>query len=71
MPLSATRVIDEYKTNAGITEDIPKVEVLIAAIFNEITTNGDVAGSSGSVNGTCPSGGGPLTVGTLSGAKMS
>ena len=71
MTLDAERVISEYKANAGITEEIPKVEVLIEAIFNELKTNGVITGSSGTVSGTCPSGGGPLAGGTLSGAKIS
>ncbi len=70
MPLDASRVIQEYKTNAGITADIPKVEVLIEALFNEIKTNGVVSAASGLVTGTCPEGGGPLTVGTLADGKM-
>jgi hypothetical protein len=71
MSLSASRVIDEYKTNAGITEEIPKVEVLIEAIFNELKTNGAISGASGTVNGACPVAGGPLTLGTLTGGKIS
>ena len=71
MTLDASRGIQEYKSNAGITKDIPKVEVLIEAIFNEIKTNGVVTASSGSVTGACPSGGGPLTAGTLANGKMS
>lgn len=70
MTLSATRVIEAYKASAGITEVVPKVEDLINAIFDEIKTNGVINGASGTVNGNCPAGGGSLTVGTLSGAKM-
>ena len=71
MTLDSSRVVQEYKSNAGISKDIPKVEVLIEAIFNEIKNNGVVSASSGSVTGTCPPAGGPLTVGTLANGTIS
>ncbi len=65
-----SRVVANYKSKAGVTTDIPALKVLVEEIYNELTTHGEVNGLPGTVNGTCPTTGGPLAAGALTGGKI-
>ena len=71
MSFDPARVVNNYKSRTGVTISIPNLEILIEEFYNEMKNNGEISGTSGSVNGQCPPTGGPLTLGTLSGGKFS
>lgn len=68
--LSGTVLANDMKSGFGGTVS-PELLAMCNAIVNYIMTNGVVAYLSGSVTATCSAGGGPITLGTGVGGKIS